>query len=228
MKKPKLMFQWQKNQFLWTNMKRFLALSFCWVFSFCILNNAAFSLPENDKYVQFLKSINTIKASFDQIIYGQKPQKANGVIAAKKPDKIMLEHNAEEMEIKLVSVGNTLKIIDKKIGQTTYLDKGYAELMQVFTDKMDAKRLTHDPKRGVCMKFNYQEAGWESCLQIDLDKNTIKQMALYRLEVSKVDGKDIIGMAKIFDIFFKNVVINGTVSDSEFVIKDSRIFDEDD
>ena len=222
------MFQSQKNQFRWTNMKKFITLSFCWIFSFCILNNAAFSLSENDKYVQFLKSINTIRASFDQIIYGQKPQKANGVIAVKKPDKIMLEHNAEEMEIKLVSIGKTLKIIDKKIGQTTYLDKGYAELMQIFTDKMDAKRLTHDPKRGVCMKFNYQEAGWESCLQIDLDKNTIKQMTLYRLESVEVNGKTKFGMAKIFDIFFKNVVINGTVSDSEFVIKDSRIFDDDD
>ena len=167
-------------------------------------------------------------ASFDQIIYGQKPQKANGIIAVKKPDKIMLEHNAEEMEIKLVSIGTTLKIIDKKIGQTTYLDKGYAELMQIFTDKMDPKRLTHDPKRGVCMKFNYQEAGWESCLQIDLDKTTIKQMTLYHLESAEVDDKTKFSIAKVFDIFFKNVVINGTVSDSEFVIKDSRIFDEDD
>ena len=209
-------------------MKKFFALSFCLFFSFCILSNFAFSLPENNKYVQFLKSINTIKASFDQIIYGQKPQKANGIIAAKKPDKIMLEHNAEEMEIKLVSIGNTLKIIDKKIGQTTYLDKGYAELMQIFTDKMDAKRLTHDPKKGVCTKFNYQEAGWESCLQIDLDKNTIKQMTLYRLESAEVNGKTKFSIAKVFDIFFKNVVINGTVSDSEFVIKDSRIFDDDD
>ena len=209
-------------------MKKFFALSFCLFFSFCILSNFAFSLPENNKYVQFLKSINTIKASFDQIIYGQKPQKANGIIAAKKPDKIMLEHNAEEMEIKLVSIGNTLKIIDKKIGQTTYLDKGYAELMQIFTDKMDAKRLTHDPKKGVCTKFNYQEAGWESCLQIDLDKNTIKQMTLYRLESAEVNGKTKFSIAKVFDIFFKNVVINGTVSDSEFVIKDGRIFDDDD
>ena len=222
------MFQLLKNQFLWTNMKKFFALSFCLFFSFCILSNFAFSLPENNKYVQFLKSINTIKASFDQIIYGQKPQKANGIIAAKKPDKIMLEHNAEEMEIKLVSIGNTLKIIDKKIGQTTYLDKGYAELMQIFTDKMDAKRLTHDPKKGVCTKFNYQEAGWESCLQIDLDKNTIKQMTLYRLESAEVNGKTKFSIAKVFDIFFKNVVINGTVSDSEFVIKDGRIFDDDD
>ena len=209
-------------------MKKFFALSFCLFFSFCILSNFAFSLPENNKYVQFLKSINTIKASFDQIIYGQKPQKANGIIAAKKPDKIMLEHNAEEMEIKLVSIGNTLKIIDKKIGQTTYLDKGYAELMQIFTDKMDAKMLTHDPKKGVCTKFNYQEAGWESCLQIDLDKNTIKQMTLYRLESAEVNGKTKFSIAKVFDIFFKNVVINGTVSDSEFVIKDGRIFDDDD
>ena len=78
------------------------------------------------------------------------------------------------------------------------------------------------------MKFNYQEAGWESCMQIDLDKNTVKQMTLYRLESAEVDGKTKFGMAKIFDIFFKNVVINDTVSDSEFVIKDSRIFDEDD
>lgn len=224
----KLMFQLQKNQFLWTNMKRFLALSFCWIFSFCILNNAAFSLPENDKYVQFFKSINTIRASFNQIIYGKKNQTANGIIVVKKPDKIMLEHNAEEMEIKLVSIGKTLKIIDKKIGQTTYLDKGYADLMQIFTDKMDAKMLTHDPKKGVCTKFNYQEAGWESCLQIDLDKNTIKQMTLYRLDSAEVDGKTKFSIAKIFDIFFKNVVINGTVSDSEFVIKDSRIFDDDD
>ena len=222
------MFQWQKNQFLWTNMKRFLALSFCWIFSFCILNNSAFSLPENDKYVQFLKSINTIKASFNQTIYGKKNQTASGVIAVKKPDKIMLEHNAEEMEIKLVSIGKTLKVVDKKIGQTTYLDKGYAELMQIFTDKMDAKKLTHDPKRGVCMKFNYQEAGWESCLQIDLDKNTVKQMTLYRLESAEVNGKTKFGMAKVFDIFFKNVVINSKVNDSEFVIKDSRIFDDDD
>lgn len=222
------MSQLQKNRFLWTNMKRFLALSFCWVSSFCILNNTSFSLSENDKYVQFLKSINTIKASFNQTIYGKKNQTANGIIAVKKPDKIMLEHNAEEMEIKLVSVGKTLKIIDKKIGQTTYLDKGYADLMQIFTDKMDAKRLTYDPKRGICTKFNYQEAGWESCLQIDLDKNTIKQMTLYRLESAEIDGKTKFSIAKIFDIFFENVVINGTVSDSEFVIKDSRIFDEDD
>ena len=222
------MHQLQKNQFRWTNMKRFLALSFCWIFAFCIVNNFAFSLPENDKYVQFLKSINTIRASFDQIIYGQRPQKANGVIVVKKPDSVMMEHNSKEMEIKLVSIGKTLKIIDKKIGQTTYLDKGYAELMQILTDKMDAKRLIYDPKRGVCMKFNYQEAGWESCMQIDLDKKTVKQMTLYRLESAEVDGKTKFGMAKIFDIFFKNVVINGTVSDSEFVIKDNRIFDEDD
>ena len=137
------------------------------IFSFFFVNivniNDSFSLTKDDQNVKFLMELNTLKSDFNQLTLTPNNQieKSTGQIIVKKPDSILLDLNSKDMKIKLVSINGNVKMIDKEINQTTYIDNNYSELMQFFTKNLKPEKLYYGKDNEVCMKFKNQGNDWE-------------------------------------------------------------------
>ena len=188
-----------------------------------------FALTHNDKNVKFLDNLQTLKTDFIQSqSINNKIEKANGSISVKKPDSIILDFNSKDMRLKLVSINGNVKMIDKDLNQTTYIDNQYADLMQFFTKNLKPEKLFYDKENRFCMNFQNQGIDWKSCLDIDLANNTLRKMEVFVIDKKvEKDGKITKREFKNMDIEFKNVEINKGVKKEEFVVKDSRIFDDE-
>ena len=198
-------------------------------FFYSFISIQSFSLSNTDKNVKFLENLQTLKADFiqSQTING-KVEKSNGSISVKKPDSIILDFNSKDISLKLVSINGNVKMIDKALNQTTYIDNQYADLMQFFTKNLKPEQLFYDKEKRFCMNFKNQGMDWKGCLDIDLKNNTLKKMEVFFIDKSvKKDGKKDVKEFKSMDIEFKNVEINKEVKNEEFVVKDSRIFDDE-
>ena len=197
------------------------------IYSFFSLN--IFALTHNDKNVKFLDNLQTLKTDFIQSqSINNKIEKANGSISVKKPDSIILDFNSKDMRLKLVSINGNVKMIDKDLNQTTYIDNQYADLMQFFTKNLKPEKLFYDKENRFCMNFQNQGIDWKSCLDIDLANNTLRKMEVFVIDKKvEKDGKITKREFKNMDIEFKNVEINKGVKKEEFVVKDSRIFDDE-
>ena len=209
-------------------MKNFFVI-FAFLFSFCI-SKTGFTLSKEDKNVAFLMNLQTLNSDFTQNTLNNKNEieKTNGRIVVKKPDSIALDLDSKEMRIKLVSINGNVKIIDKDLNQTTYLDNQYSELLQFFTKNLKPEKLYYDKQKRFCMDFQNQGSNWKGCLNIDLNKNTIMNLSVFLID-KQIDktGRKIIIEYPAMDIVFNNPVINGAVDNSEFYIKDNRIFDDE-
>ena len=199
-------------------------------------SNNAFGIDKNSQEAQFLLNMKTFRTDFIQKQYMQKGVEiTDGKILIKKPNSILLEHNGKQMRLKIVSIDGNLKMIDKDINQTTYVDNQYGELMQFFTNNLKPEKLFFNSKKETCLQFNFLDTPWYACVAIDVKNKLLKGMSLY---ASSFDEKDIKNqkdekkisqtISKVLDVEFKNQKIDGKVADDEFYIKDSRIFDDED
>ena len=201
-----------------------------------------YTLDADTPEVKFLLSINTLKTDFIQKQYGDDESNNNkndngtnshGTIIVKKPDNILLEHESGNMRLKIVSVNGNVKMVDKDIKQTTYVDNQYGEIMQFFTKNLKPEKLTLNKKKELCMRFNKMNTDFNACLKLDLEKESITSLSLYAQNESEEEegernnSKVRDNSLKMFDIFFKNVKINSYIDDDVFFVKDERIFNDD-
>ena len=208
---------------------------FLFLLFFHFYNNpsAVFSVEPTIPEFKFLQNIKDLTANFKQTdYYGKKPELSDGKIVIKKPDSILLEHNSKEMKLKIVSINGNLKMIDQDLGQTTYIDNKYTELMQFFTKNLKPESLTLNNNRELCMRFEHMDNTLEACLKLDVNKYTIQYIRVYAIDETTIENK--IKQYKntkrylVMNIEFSQVNINHGVDDDEFFIKDNRIFGEDD
>ncbi len=204
----------------------------CFAFVFATINyRVVYAVRADLPEVKFLFSINTLQADFVQKQYDGEDTDDNnivsrGTVTIKKPDSILLENDSKNMRLKIVSINGNVKMIDKDIRQTTYVDNQYGEMMRFFTKNMKPEELSFNTKRELCIKFKKMDTNLSACLKLDLNKRTIVSLTLYSLgDDGKNDGKHDNSL-KIFDIFFKNIKINSAIDDDVFVIKDERLFDD--
>ena len=135
------------------------------------------------------------------------------------------------MRLKIVSIDGNLKMIDKDINQTTYVDNQYTELMQFFTNNIKPEKLFFNSQKETCMQFDFLDTPWHACLTIDTKNKLLKGMSLYAASLAEQDVKNKkanIRFGKVLDVEFKNQKIDEKVTDDEFFVKDSRIFDDED
>ena len=212
---------------------RFISILF---FIFAVLlffvfqNKYCFSKDVNEtanlkkKEIEFLHSIKDLKADFIQKQYdGDKVINASGRIFIKKPDKIMIQHHSNDMKLKIVSINGNVKVLDEDLQQTTYFDNQYSELLKFFSSELNSNNLLINNSGYICLNFIVDDKNLRSCLDVDLSKTTINKIIVYILEKKNKEYKEL----KIMDIVFSNVLINNGVSDKEFIIKDTRIFDDE-
>ena len=194
--------------------------------------NSAFGIDKNSQEAQFLLNMKTFRADFIQKQYMQKGiETTDGKILVKKPSNVLLEHNGKQMRLKIVSIDGNLKMIDKDINQTTYVDNQYTELMQFFTNNIKPEKLFFNSQKETCMQFDFLDTPWHACLTIDTKNKLLKGMSLYAASLAEQDVKNKkanIRFGKVLDVEFKNQKIDEKVTDDEFFVKDSRIFDDED
>ena len=207
---------------------------FCCLFNllfFVCLFFDAFSADRNDERVKFLINLKTLQANFIQTQHdGDKIEKSTGSIAVKKPNSVLLTHNGKDMKLKLVSVNGNVKIFDENIGQTTYIDNQYGDLIQFFTDNLKPEKLIISRQGELCLPFESFGANYLACLKINIQTNTLDVLYLYLVEEEDADKdkKKQKVQYKVADFVFNNVVLNKNIPDDVFVIKDTRIFDDED
>ena len=186
----------------------------------------SFAVEKNDPSIVFLSSISNMSADYVQEQYEKnKTVKTEGKIVVKKPDSIMLTHRSKQMKLKIVSVNGNVKMIDEDLGQTTYVDNQYSELMQFFTKNLKPEKLKKNKQGDLCMSFSHLDNKFEACLRIDLQNQTLVSISVF---VEDKDNNKNKAMFQIMDIKFKNVRINKGIDKKVFLVKDSRIFDEED
>lgn len=218
------------------------------VFSFLVLNYQSNSLSidvkQNDGKFLFLQSLKDFSANYKQTTYTEKKQEyANGELFVKTPNKIMIRHKTKVMTLKIVSIDGVLKAVDENVGQITYVENQYNDLLKLFDNKLEAKELHYNFNNELCFAFKYQGAYLDGCLDVDLQQRTIKSMSLYGIilpENSKtnnndnkksdeVSNNDIIKskFVPIIRLDFTNTKVNKGISNDVFEIKDNRIFGDD-
>jgi|GEM_PF-2900067 len=204
---------------------------FLFFFSSSYFVSFAFCADKNDEAVKFLMDIKTLKADFIQEQQnGEQIEKAKGSIFVKKPSSVMLRHDGGGLKLKIVSINGNVKVFDENIGQTTYIDNSYSDLVQFFTDNLKPEKIVKNGADKLCLPFESFGNEQIACLKIDLQKNTISNISVYLLpELQKGEKrKGYVFDQKIMDIVFQNVEINKGVDSDIFTIKDNRIFDDED
>jgi len=206
----------------------------CFIFIFSLFCNKSFSVIETTPEFVFLQNIQDMKADFTQKQFdGKNITRTYGSILIKKPNSILLDHDGKDVKLRILSVNGNVKMIDKDIGQTTYVDNQYSELMQFFTNNLKAEKLQLSTRNELCLEFQQIGEQLEACLKIDLEKQTVKYIDVFAIieEQEKKNAVEKLKKAKkyqIMNIVFRNVDINKGINDSEFIIKDNRIFGADD
>ena len=209
--------------------KKINVLFFLLLLIFSFTSQLAFSVDLNNKKFLFLQSINDLSADYKQTQFdGKNNIITYGKIAIKKPDNVMLTYADKNMRLKIVSIGGNMKVIDEDLGQTTYVDSRYSELMQFFTKNLQAEKLSMDTHGNLCMKFRHFDNDMEACLEIDVNKQMLIRLMVFVEDADYVkSGKKIREKYPVMKIDFLNVKINKGVSNEVFVIKDNRIFNDD-
>lgn len=206
----------------------------CFIFIFSLFCDKSFSVIETMPEFVFLQNIQDMKADFTQKQFdGENITRTYGSILIKKPNSILLDHDGKDVKLRILSVNGNVKMIDKDIGQTTYVDNQYSELMQFFTNNLKAEKLQLSTRNELCLEFQQMGEQLEACLKIDLEKQTVKYIDVFAIieEQEKKNAVEKLKKAKkyqIMNIVFRNVDINKGINDSEFIIKDNRIFGADD
>ena len=218
------------------------------VFSFLVLNYQSNSLSidvkQNDGKFLFLQSLKDFSANYKQTTYTEKKlEYADGELFIKTPNKIMIRHKTKVMTLKIVSIDGVLKAVDENVGQITYVENQYNDLLKLFDNKLEAKELHYNFNNELCFAFKHQGAYLDGCLDVDLQQRTIKSMSFYGIilpENSKtnnndnkksdeVSNNDIIKskFVPIIRLDFTNTKVNKGIGDDVFDIKDNRIFGDD-
>ena len=201
----------------------FLLTIFISSFSLYKKSNA---IENSNQNFLFLQSIQNLSADYKQTQFdGQKNIITDGKIAVKKPDNIMLTYTDKNMKLKLISINGNIKMIDEDLGQTTYIDNQYSELMQFFTKNLKAEKLITNKNGDLCINFKHFDNNMEACLKIDLKQQTLIGInVLLKDEENKKQNNKY----EVMNIVFANVKINKGVDDDVFVVKDNRIFNDED
>ena len=187
------------------------------------------AVDENNPKFLFLKNLKTLKARYTQTEYTKNGElKTSGRIIVKKPNSVFMEHNGKNMNIKLSYVGQNLKIVDVNLGQTTFLNNKYGELIQFFTNSIDSKKMFLNSLNELCISFELQDNQLYACIDIDenakQDNGKLKGLNMY---MDSNTGTGDVFTGNIMSIVFHDVILDGAIPDSEFFVKDTRIFDDD-
>ena len=210
----------------------------------CEAKNISIEVKNNDNRLLFLQSLKDFSANYKQTTYTEKkPEYADGELFIKTPNKIMIRHKTKVMTLKIVSIDGVLKAVDENVGQITYVENQYNDLLKLFDNKLDAKELHYNFNNELCLAFKHQDAYLDGCLDVDLQQRTIKSMSLYGIilpessntnnndnkKSDKVSNNDIIKskFLPIIRLDFTNTKVNKGISDDMFEIKDNRIFGDD-
>ena len=186
-------------------------------------------VEENNSKFLFLKNLKTLRTKYTQTEYTKNGEvKTSGMIIVKKPNSVFMEHNGRNMNIKLSYVGKNLKIIDVNLGQTTFLDSKYGELIQFFTNSIDNKKMFLNSLNELCIAFKLQDNQLYACIDIDenakQDNDKIKGLKMYM--DNGVENSGFL-TGEIMSVVFYDTILDGSVEDNEFFVKDTRIFDDD-
>lgn len=201
-------------------------ISFIFIFVFLfITNNVNAVVDKKNEKMIFFSSIKTLSTDYKQTEYTNKGDiYASGRIIIKKPDKVLLEYSNKNTNLKLVSINNNLKLIDNDIGQATYIENQYNELLKFLMGKANNEKLYFNYTNELCLDFKHQDIMYIGCLDIDEKKKTINSMNLY---AKTLFNDKTARIAKVMSLQFNNLNINGDIEDDIFYIKDTRLFDDD-
>ncbi len=199
--------------------------SFFFIF-FYIFSN--FSFAEEKSEIDFLLSINDMKADYEQERYDTKDiNLSEGKIIVKKPDSVLVTFNDGKMKLKIISINGNVKVIDENIKQTTYIDDYYSELMQFFTKNIKPDKIKKNIYGDLCIPFKRFSDNFIACLKVDKENNTLRKITVFAGTDSDNKQQKRKKIRPIMGINFKNVVINKGVDNSVFHVKDSRIFNNE-
>ena len=210
----------------------------------CEAKNISIEVKNNDNRLLFLQSLKDFSANYKQTTYTEKkPEYADGELFIKTPNKIMIRHKTKVMTLKIVSIDGVLKAVDENVGQITYVENQYNDLLKLFDNKLDAKELHYNFNNELCLAFKHHDAYLDGCLNVDVKQNTIKSMSLYGIILPdngnknknddkknyKLSNDDIVNskFVPIIRLDFTNANVNKGISDDVFEVKDNRIFDDD-
>ena len=210
----------------------------------CGAINTSVEVRKHDDRLLFLQSLKDFSANYKQTTYTKKNMEyAEGELFIKTPNTIMIRHKTKMMTLKIVSIDGVLKAVDENVGQITYIENQYNDLLKLFSDKLDAKELHYNFNNEICLAFKHQDTYLDGCLDIDVKQNTLKSMSLYGIISSDNDNKnknndnknyklsnnDIVNskFIPIMRLDFTNAKVNKGISNDVFEIKDNRIFGDD-
>lgn len=195
------------------------------LFYFSIINIIGATTDKRNEKIAFFSSIKTLSTDYKQTEYTDKGDiKANGRIIIKKPDKVLLEYSNDNTNLKIVSINDNLKFIDSYIGQTTYIENQYNELLKFLIGQVNNEKLYFNEFNELCLDFKYEDILYSGCIDIDEKQEILRSMNLYAKIVLKDKTERI---AKVMSLQFDNLKINEKIEDDVFYIKDARIFDDD-
>ena len=222
----------------------FAVMLFCLCSLTCRASSISIGVKNNDNRLLFLQSLKDFSANYKQTTYTEKkPEYADGELFIKTPNKIMIRHQTKVMTLKIASIDGVLKAVDENVGQITYVENQYNDLLKLFDNKLDAKELHYNFNNELCLAFEHQGAYLDGCLNVDAKQNTIKSMSLYGIILPdngnknknddkknyKLSNDDIVNskFIQIIKLDFTNTKVNKGISDDVFEIKDNRIFGDD-
>lgn len=204
--------------------KKRVYIFFIFIF-FSFINVANANTGKEKEKIAFFSSIKTLSTDYQQTEYTHKGDiYSTGRIIIKKPDKVLLEYSNNNMNLKIISINNNLRFIDSNIGQTTYIENQYNELLKFLMGQANNEKLYLNKLNELCLDFKHQDILYSGCIDVNEKQETINSMSLYA-KILLNDKKERI--AKVMSLQFNNLKINEKIEDDIFYIKDRRIFDDE-
>lgn len=155
------------------------------------INALSIDVEDDDERIVFLKSLKDFSANYKQITYtDEKQEYADGELFIKTPSKIKIRHKTKTMTLTIVSDNGVLKVIDENVGQITYVENQYNDLLKLFSKELNAAYLHYNFNNEICFAFKHQDADLDGCLDIDVKQNTINSMSLYGIIPSNEKQSD--------------------------------------
>lgn len=183
------------------------------------------STNKNDK-IRWLTDMNSFSSDYKQTEFTKNGEiVSSGKIVIKRPDKLYLENVSDNLNLKIISINNTLKVYDEDIGSQMYVDGQYLDLIKFLKGSINNQKLYINNFDEVCLDFNSLGNSYSGCFDVDQSKNQLLHLNIYIPIVGDNKKKY---KVKIIALKFFNQKINTNIDDSIFIIKDNRIFDDED
>ena len=182
------------------------------------------STNKNDK-IRWLTEMKSFTSDYKQTEFTKNGGViSSGKIVIKRPDKIYLENLSDNLNLKIISVNNTLKVYDEDTGSQIYVDGQYLDLIKFLQGSINNQKLYINNFDEVCLDFNSLGNSYSGCFDVDLSKNKLLHLNIYMTIIGDNKKKY---KVKIIALKFFNQKTNTNIDDGVFTIKDNRIFDDE-